>query len=95
MSLGFVAFHYPKAEYVEEFVGRAKQVRGVLAVQPGFMRAEVWTTPEGDAAVTTGEFESAEALQAAFGVVAVELGETVRFDEREVRPREMRTLLPR
>ncbi|WP_026413944.1 antibiotic biosynthesis monooxygenase family protein [Actinomadura oligospora] len=95
MSLGFVAFHYPAPEYVEEFVGRTRQVRGVLASQPGFVRAETWVTPEGDAVVTTGEFESPEAFQGAFAAVAGELGEAVAFDEREVRPRQVHTLLSR
>ncbi|MGX4733752.1 antibiotic biosynthesis monooxygenase family protein [Kitasatospora griseola] len=95
MSFGFVAYHYPKAEYVEEFVGRCHQVREVLTRQPGFLRAEVWVTPEGDAVVTTGEFESPQAFQGAFAAVAHECAEAVVFDEREVKPRQVRTLLSR
>ncbi|MFG2917557.1 antibiotic biosynthesis monooxygenase [Kitasatospora sp. NPDC048298] len=95
MSFGFVAFHYPKPEYVEEFVDRCHRVREVLAAQPGFLRAEVWVTPEGDAVVTTGAFGSQEAFQGAFAAVGREAGEAAVFDEREVRPREVRTLLSR
>ncbi|MFE7532518.1 antibiotic biosynthesis monooxygenase [Kitasatospora sp. NPDC057542] len=95
MPFGFVAFHYPKPEYVEEFVGRCHQVREVLAAQSGFLRAEVWVTSEGDAVVTTGEFESPQAFQAAFATVARESGAAVAFDEREVKPRQVHTLLSR
>lgn len=95
MSLGFVAFHYPKPEHVEAFVGRTRQVREVLAAQPGFVRAATWVTPEEDAVVTTGEFESPEAFQGAFAAVGRELGEVVAFDEREVKPRQVHTLLSR
>ncbi|MFJ9444572.1 antibiotic biosynthesis monooxygenase [Kitasatospora sp. NPDC101235] len=95
MSFGFVAFHYPKPEYVEEFIGRCRQVREVLTSQSGFLRAEVWVTPEGDAVVTTGEFESPQAFQAAFAAVTRESGAVVAFDEREVKPRQVHTLLSR
>ncbi|MGW3492463.1 antibiotic biosynthesis monooxygenase [Streptomyces sp. NPDC001020] len=95
MSFGFVAFHYPKPEHVQEFVDRTHRVREVLATQPGFLRAEPWVTPEGDAVVTTGEFDSQQAFQAAFAAVARELGSAVAFDEREVKPRQIHTLLSR
>ncbi|MFD8477789.1 antibiotic biosynthesis monooxygenase [Kitasatospora sp. NPDC059673] len=95
MSFGFIAFHYPKPEYVEEFVGRCHQVRAVLGKQPGLLRVEVWVTPEGDAVVTTGAFESQQAFQDAFAAVGRECGEAVVFDEREVKPREVHALLSR
>ncbi|RFU42226.1 hypothetical protein DZF91_07710 [Actinomadura logoneensis] len=95
MSFGFIAFHYPRADHTEEFVGRTRQVRDFLATRPGFVRADVWVTPEGDAVVTSGEFETSETFQAAFGAVAGELGDVVVFDEREVKPRQVHTLLSR
>ncbi|AXE79496.1 antibiotic biosynthesis monooxygenase [Streptomyces atratus] len=95
MSFGFVAFHYPGPEHVEEFVDRCHQVHEVLSSQPGFLRAEPWVTPEGDAVVTTGAFESQQAFQAAFAAVARERGAAVGFDEREVKPRQIHTLLSR
>ncbi|MFD4659756.1 antibiotic biosynthesis monooxygenase [Kitasatospora sp. NPDC058444] len=95
MSFGFVAYHYPRPEHVEEFVGRCHRVRAVLLPQPGFLRAEVWVTPEGDAVVTTGEFASRQAFERAFAAVLREAAEAVVFDEREVRPRLVHTLLSR
>jgi heme-degrading monooxygenase HmoA len=95
MAFGFVAFHYPAPEHVEEFVGRCYQVREVLTSQPGFLRAEPWVTPEGDAVVTTGEFESEQDFQAAFAAVAREVGAAAGFDDREVKPRQVVTLLSR
>ncbi|MFI9787769.1 hypothetical protein ACIHEI_30315 [Kitasatospora sp. NPDC051984] len=95
MSFGFVAYHYPKSEYVEEFVDRCHQVCEVLTRQQGFLRAEVWVTPEGDAVVTTGALESPQAFQGAFAAVGRECPEVVVFDERELKPRQVHTLLSR
>ncbi|MEU8890039.1 antibiotic biosynthesis monooxygenase [Streptomyces sp. NPDC048442] len=93
-TVGFVAFHYPHPEHFEDFVGRAHQVGDSLRAAPGCLSAEVWATPDGDAVVTTGRFESEEAFRAAFAA-ARGLGETVAFDERELKPRQIFTLLPR
>lgn len=95
MSIGFVAYHYPAPECVEEFVGRCHRVRAVLLAQPGFLRADVWVTPEGDAVVTTGEFDSREAFAGAFAAVVRDAADEVVFDGREVRPRLVHTLLSR
>ncbi|MGW4378386.1 antibiotic biosynthesis monooxygenase [Kitasatospora sp. NPDC004531] len=95
MSFGFIAFHYPRPEYVEEFVGRCHLVREVLERQPGFVRAEVWVTLDGEAVVTAGEFGSQQAFRGAFAAVGRECGEAVVFDEREARPRQVHALLPR
>lgn len=95
MSFGFVAFHHPRPECVEEFVGRCHRVREVLARQSGFLRAEAWVTPEGDAVVTTGEFDSRQDFQEAFAAVGREAGDAIVFDEREVGPRRIHTLLSR
>jgi quinol monooxygenase YgiN len=94
MTFGFVAFHYPRPEHFEEFVGRTHTVRDTLQARPGCLSAEVWATPDGDAVVTTGRFESQEALEQAFAV-ARGLGAAVEFDEREQKPRQIFTLISR
>jgi quinol monooxygenase YgiN len=94
MTMGFVAFHYPHPEHFEEFVGRTHQVRDTLAAGAGCLSAEVWATPDGDAVVTTGQFESQEALQQAFAA-ARDLGAAVEFDDRERQPRQIFTLVSR
>jgi quinol monooxygenase YgiN len=94
MTIGFVAFHYPHAEHFEEFVGRTHEVRDTLQSRPGCLSAEVWATPDGHAVVTTGRFESQEALQQAFAA-ARDLGSTIEFDEREQKPRQIFTLISR
>lgn len=94
MPVGFVAFHYPRPGDFEEFVGRAHQVGDSLRSSAGCLSVEVWATPDGDAVVTTGRFESQDAYQAAFAS-ARGLGEAVAFDERERKPRQIFTLLPR
>ncbi|MDT0460182.1 antibiotic biosynthesis monooxygenase [Streptomyces sp. DSM 41527] len=93
MSFGFVAFHYPAAEHVDAFAGRCHQVAEALRRQPGFLSVGVWVTPDGDAVVTTGAFESEEAFRAASGV-AREMGATPDgLSDLEVRPREVHFLV--
>ncbi|MFI0454478.1 antibiotic biosynthesis monooxygenase family protein [Actinomadura sp. 6N118] len=87
MTVGFVAVHYPRPEHFEEFVGRTHQVRETLEGRPGYQSSEVWVTPDGDAVVTMGRFESEEDLQAALAA-ARDLGAIVGFDERERKPRQ-------
>ncbi|MDH6193624.1 quinol monooxygenase YgiN [Mycobacterium frederiksbergense] len=94
MTIGFVAFHYPRPEHFEEFVGRSHAVRETLQARPGCLSAEVWATPGSDAVVTTGQFESEQALQDAFAA-ARGLGAAVAFDERELNPRQIFTLISR
>jgi quinol monooxygenase YgiN len=94
MTIGFVAFHYPRPENFEEFVGRTHAVRDTLQARPGCLSADVWATPDRDAVVTTGQFESQEAFQQAFAA-ARDLGEAVAFDEREQKPRQIFTLISR
>lgn len=61
---------------------------------PGCLSAQCWTTSDGDAVVTTGQFESEEAFQSAFAAART-LGAAVGFDEREHKPRQVFTLLSR
>ncbi|NUW46093.1 antibiotic biosynthesis monooxygenase family protein [Nonomuraea rhodomycinica] len=95
MPYGFVAFHYPAPEHVEEFLGRCHQVAEASRTQPGFLSVEVWTTPDADAVVTTGAFASEEAFRAAADV-ARELGATPDgLSDLEVRPRQVHFLVSR
>jgi len=70
MSFGFIAFHYPAPEHVEEFVGNCHQVAEAARRQPGFLSVGVWVTTGGDAVVTTGAFESEEAFRASADAAA-------------------------
>ncbi|KOG64201.1 hypothetical protein ADK76_10165 [Streptomyces griseoflavus] len=95
MAFGFVAFHYPAPEHVEEFVGQCHQVAEAARSQPGFLSVGVWVTPDGEAVVTTGSFESEETFRAA-AEVARELGATPEgLSDLEVRPRQVHFLLSR
>ncbi|AEW98691.1 antibiotic biosynthesis monooxygenase [Streptantibioticus cattleyicolor] len=94
MTVGFVAFHYPGPEHFEEFVGRVRTACEFVRTRPACLTAECWVTADGEAVVTTGRFESAEALKAAFAA-ARDSGVITERDEREHRPREFFTLLSR
>ncbi|MEV5481432.1 MULTISPECIES: antibiotic biosynthesis monooxygenase [Streptomyces] len=95
MSFGFVAFHYPAPEHVEEFVRNCHQVAEATRRQPGFLSVGVWVTPDGGAVVTTGAFESEEAFSAA-AEVGREMGATPEgLSDLEVRPREVHFLVSR
>ncbi|RBQ21946.1 hypothetical protein DP939_04550 [Spongiactinospora rosea] len=95
MSFGFVAFHYPAPEHVEEFVARCHQVAELSRSQPGHLSTEVWVTPDQEAVVTTGSFASEEAFRAA-AEGARELGATPDgLSELEVRPRQVHWLVSR
>ncbi|AZQ75058.1 MULTISPECIES: antibiotic biosynthesis monooxygenase family protein [Streptomyces] len=92
MTVGFVAFHYPAPEYVEEFSDRVRQVADILRSQPGCLSARPWVTPGNDAVVSTVEFESQDALDAAFTATREQLAPITVFDERERKPRQVHYL---
>lgn len=94
MTVGFVAFHYPRPEYAEEFIGRVHKACEFVRSRPACRAAECWVTADGEAVVTTGRFESEEALKAAFAA-ARDSGVITECDEREHRPRQFFTLLAR
>ncbi|MEU7136786.1 antibiotic biosynthesis monooxygenase [Streptomyces sp. NPDC046261] len=95
MSFGFVAFHYPAPEHVEEFVGQCHQVAEAARKQPGFLSVGVWVTEDGDAVVTTGAYESEEAFRAA-AEVAREMGATPDgLSDLEIKPRRVHFLRSR
>jgi heme-degrading monooxygenase HmoA len=92
MAIGFIAYHYPRPEHFAPFVERTRVVQKTLRSQPGCRSVEIWATPDRDAVITTGTFDSEQDYQRAFGV-ARGLGEPVVFDDRERKPREIVTLL--
>jgi len=95
MSFGFIAFHYPAPEHVEEVVGNCHQVAEAALRQPGFLSVGVWVTTGGDAVATTGAFESEEAFRAAADA-ARELGATPNgLSDLEVKPRQVHFILSR
>jgi heme-degrading monooxygenase HmoA len=87
MAFGFVAYHYPAPEHLEEFVADCHQVADAMRVQPGFLSVGVWVTPDGEAVVTTGSYESEEAFRAT-AELAREMGATADgLSELEIKPR--------
>jgi quinol monooxygenase YgiN len=94
MTVGFVGIHYPQSAHFEDFVGRVQQAVEVLRAAPGCLSVACWVTAEGDAVVSTAQFESDEALAASFAA-AGEAGVDFAYDERERAPRQVLTLRPR
>ncbi|MFI6772688.1 antibiotic biosynthesis monooxygenase [Nocardia sp. NPDC050412] len=95
MTVGFVAFHYPRPEDFDDFVARVRKVGAVLRSVPGCLSADCWvTTDGGDAVVSTGQWEFDEAFAASFAAVAA-ADVDVTFDEREDRPRKIFELASR
>ncbi|KUJ67074.1 hypothetical protein ACZ90_31885 [Streptomyces albus subsp. albus] len=94
MPIGFVAFHYPRPEYAEEFTDRVRKAADFVGSRPGCLSGECWVTADGEVVVTTGRFENEEAMRAAFAA-ALDSGVITAADEREHRPREFFTLLAR
>ncbi|WP_062989367.1 antibiotic biosynthesis monooxygenase family protein [Nocardia anaemiae] len=95
MTVGFVAFHYPRPEDFDDFVNRVRNVAAVLRSVPGCLSADCWVSTDGDdAVVSTGQWESDEAFAASFATVAA-ADVDVTFDERERRPRQIFKLASR
>jgi heme-degrading monooxygenase HmoA len=91
VSVGLVAFHYPKPEYRDELVQRVRRAAEVMATVPGCLDVGCWHEEATGAVVTTGKWESKDALRAGFAAVAAA---DVDYDERESRPREVFNLSP-
>lgn len=92
MKVGMVALHYPRPEHRDEMISRVRQAAAVMAATPGCLAVECWVSEDGQAVVTTGQWESEEALTAGFAAVRaadVDFG----YDEREARPREVVRLI--
>jgi heme-degrading monooxygenase HmoA len=89
MSFGFIAFHYPAPEHLDEFVDSCREVADAARLQPGFESVGVWVTVDGEAVVTVGAFESEEAFQAAAAVGRERDATPDGISELEIRAREV------
>ncbi|BAU83981.1 hypothetical protein SLA_3067 [Streptomyces laurentii] len=88
MKVGMVAHHYPHPSHREEFVARVRRVAEVFRQAPGCLAADCWLSADGEAVVSTVQWESEEARDASLVSLGA-AGVDVEFDEREVRPREI------
>jgi heme-degrading monooxygenase HmoA len=93
VSVGLVAFHYPKPEYRDELVQRVRRAAEVMATVPGCLDVGCWQEDATGAVVTTGKWESKHALRAGFAAVAA-ADVDFDYDHRESRPREVFNLSP-
>lgn len=88
MKVGLVALHYPRPEHQDEMISRVHRAAEVMAATPGCLAADCWVSDDGRAVVTTGQWESEQALMAGFAAVRT-AGVDFDYDERESRPREV------
>jgi quinol monooxygenase YgiN len=88
MKIGFVAIHYPHVSHREEFISRVQQAAEVMRPTSGCLSADCWVTVAGDAVVSTGQWESEDALASSFATARA-AGVDFDYDERELRPREI------
>ena len=88
MKVGLVAFHYPRPEHFEQMISRVRRAADVMAATPGCLAADCWVSDDRQAVVTTGQWESQEALMAGFTAVRA-AGVDFDYDERESRSREV------
>ncbi|HEY3873687.1 MAG TPA: antibiotic biosynthesis monooxygenase [Actinocrinis sp.] len=93
MKVGMVALHYPHREHWDEMVSRVRRAAEILTVTPGCLGVDCWVSEDGRAVVTTGQWESEEALAAGFAAVRT-ANVDFDYDERESRPREVFKLIP-
>ena len=92
MKVGLVALHYPHPEHRDEMISRVSQAADVMAVAPGCLTVDCWVSEDGQTVVTTGQWESEQALTA--GIAAVQTADVdFGYDERESRPREVFKLI--
>jgi quinol monooxygenase YgiN len=92
MRVGLVAVHYPRAEHKDEMISRVHQAAEVMAAAPGCLAVDCWLSDDNQAVVTTGQWESEQALAAGFSAVRT-AGIDFDYDERESRPREVMKLV--
>ncbi|MFE3452225.1 antibiotic biosynthesis monooxygenase [Nonomuraea sp. NPDC059194] len=89
MKVGMVASHYPHAAHREEFIARVHQVAEVFRRTPGCLSADYWLSADGEAVISTVQWESEEASAASLAAVMAAPEVDLAFDERESRPREI------
>jgi quinol monooxygenase YgiN len=92
MKVGVVALHYPRREHRDEMISRVRQAAEVMAATAGCLAVDCWVSEDGQAVVTTGQWESGQALTAGFAAVRT-AGVDFGYDERESRPREVFRLI--
>jgi quinol monooxygenase YgiN len=81
MKVGLVALHYPLREHRDEMIARVHRAADVIRATPGCLAVDCWVSEDGRAVVTTGQWESEQALAAGFAAVRaadVDFG----YDER-------------
>jgi len=93
VSVGLVAFHYPKPEYRGELVRRVRHPAELMATIPGCLDVGCGQDEATGAVATTGKWESKDALMAAFEAVAA-ANVDFDYDDRESRPRDVFNLSP-
>ena len=91
MKVGLVAVHYPRPEPWEEMISRVHRAAEVMAAARGCLAVDCWVSEDHQAVVTTGQWESEQALRAGFAAVRT-VGVDFDYDERESRPRQVFTL---
>jgi len=75
-----------------EMISRVRRAAEVMAATPGCLAAECWVSDDGQAVVTTGQWESEQDLMAAFTAVRA-AGAEFDYDERDSRPRKVLRLV--
>ena len=93
MKVGLVALHYPRPEHRDQMISRVHQATEVMAATPGCLAVDCWVSDDHQAVVTTGQWESEQALRAGFAAVRT-AGVDFDYDERESWPRQVFTLTP-
>ena len=66
MKAGLVALHYPCPERWDEMISRVHRAAEVMAAAPGCLAVDCWVSEDHQAVVTTGQWESEQALMAGF-----------------------------
>ena len=89
MKVGLVAVHYPRDVYRDELIDLFKHAAEVMRQTPGCLGTECWVNTADGSIVTTGRWESDEALNASFAAA----GASTAQDERESRPRDIVKLI--
>ena len=88
MKVGLVALHFPRPEHWDEMISRVRRAADVMAATPGCLAVDCWVSDDRQAVVTTGQWESEQALMAGFTAVRT-AGVDFDYDGRESRPRQV------
>jgi quinol monooxygenase YgiN len=88
MKVGLVAVHYPHRAHRDELIARIRRAAAVMERTPGCLAVDCWVNVADETVVTTGQWESEEALAASFAAVRA-ADVDFDYDDREARPREV------